>query len=82
MQDVGVLQKIKNRLHCRLNIYLRRYDIMKNIDLTKYGISGTTEIVYNPSYDLLFEEETNSALTGYEKGQVSELGAVNVMTGV
>ena len=82
MQDVGVLQKIKNRLHCRLNIYLRRYDIMKNIDLTKYGISGTTEIVYNPSYDLLFEEETNPALTGYEKGQVSELGAVNVMTGI
>ncbi|MGN0744845.1 MAG: phosphoenolpyruvate carboxykinase (ATP) [Christensenellales bacterium] len=55
---------------------------MKNIDLTKYGISGTTEIVYNPSYDLLFEEETNPALTGYEKGQVSELGAVNVMTGI
>ena len=55
---------------------------MKNIDLTKYGISGTTEIVYNPSYDLLFKEETNPALTGYEKGQVSELGAVNVMTGI
>ena len=55
---------------------------MKNIDLTKYGISGTTEIVYNPSYDLLFEEETNPALTGFEKGQVSELGAVNVMTGI
>ena len=35
---------------------------MKNIDLTKYGISGTTEIVYNPSYDLLFEEETNLAM--------------------
>ena len=64
------------------NFILRRYDIMKNIDLTKYGISGTTEIVYNPSYDLLFEEETNPALTGYEKGQVSELGAVNVMTGI
>ena len=64
------------------NFILRRYDIMKNIDLTKYGISGTTEIVYNPSYDLLFEEETNPALTGFEKGQVSELGAVNVMTGI
>ena len=64
------------------NFILRRYDIMKNIDLTKYGISGTTEIVYNPSYDLLFKEETNPALTGYEKGQVSELGAVNVMTGI
>ncbi len=64
------------------NFILRRYDIMKNTDLTKYGISGTTEIVYNPSYDLLFKEETNPALTGYEKGQVSELGAVNVMTGI
>ena len=55
---------------------------MKKIDLTKYGISGTTEVVYNPSYDELFAEETNPALTGYEKGQVSELGAVNVMTGI
>ena len=55
---------------------------MKNIDLTKYGITGTTEVVYNPSYEMLFEEETNPSLTGYEKGQVSELGAVNVMTGV
>lgn len=38
------------------NFILRRYDIMKNIDLTKYGISGTTEIVYNPSYDLLLKK--------------------------
>ena len=55
---------------------------MAQIDLSKYGITGTKEIVYNPSYDLLFEEETNPALEGYEKGQVSELGAVNVMTGI
>ena len=55
---------------------------MKEIDLSKYGITGTTEIVYNPSYDLLFEEETRSDLEGYEKGQVTELGAVNVMTGI
>ena len=53
---------------------------MKTIDLTKYGITGTTEIVYNPSYEMLFEEETKPGLEGYEKGQVSELGAVNVMT--
>ena len=52
------------------------------IDLTKYGITGTTEIVYNPSYEMLFEEETKPELEGYEKGQVSELGAVNVMTGI
>ena len=55
---------------------------MANIDLKKYGISGTTEIVYNPSYETLFEEETKPGLEGYEKGQVSELGAVNVMTGI
>ena len=55
---------------------------MAAIDLSKYGITGATEIVYNPSYDLLFEEETKADLEGYDKGQVSELGAVNVMTGV
>ncbi len=55
---------------------------MANIDLTKYGITGTTEIVYNPSYELLFEEETKAGLTGYEVGQVTELDTVNVMTGI
>ena len=55
---------------------------MAEIDLKQYGITGTTEIVHNPSYELLFEEETKPELTGYEKGQVSELGAVNVMTGI
>ncbi len=50
--------------------------------LEKYGITGTTEVLYNPSYEVLFEEETKSDLTGYDKGQVTELGAVNVMTGV
>jgi phosphoenolpyruvate carboxykinase (ATP) len=56
--------------------------IMQNVDLTQYGITGATEIIYNPSYEMLFDEETKPELTGYEKGQVSELGAVNVMTGV
>ncbi|MCH5337617.1 MAG: phosphoenolpyruvate carboxykinase (ATP) [Acetatifactor sp.] len=55
---------------------------MAEINLSKYGINGTTEIVHNPSYELLFEEETKPSLEGYEKGQVSELGAVNVMTGI
>ena len=55
---------------------------MANIDLSKYGITGTTEIVHNPSYEVLFKEETKPELEGYEKGQESELGAVNVMTGV
>ena len=55
---------------------------MKMIDLKKYGISGTTEIVRNPSFEELFIEETKPGLEGFEKGQVSELGAVNVMTGI
>ena len=55
---------------------------MAQIDLSKYGISGTTEIVHNPSYEDLFTAEMDPALEGYEKGQLTELGAVNVMTGV
>ena len=54
----------------------------KKEDLLKYGISGVTEVVYNPSYEVLFEEETKESLTGFDKGQNTELGAVNVMTGV
>ncbi len=55
---------------------------MATLDLQKYGITGTTDIVYNPTYEQLFAEETEPSLEGYEKGQVSELGAVNVMTGI
>ncbi|MBR6118821.1 MAG: phosphoenolpyruvate carboxykinase (ATP), partial [Oscillospiraceae bacterium] len=55
---------------------------MANIDLTKYGISGTTEIVRNPSYEYLFQAEMDPSLTGYEKGVLTELDAVNVMTGI
>ncbi len=55
---------------------------MSKINLEKYGITGSTEIVYNPSYELLFEEETKAGLDGYEVGQNTELGAVNVMTGI
>ncbi len=55
---------------------------MKKIDLTKYGITGVKEVIHNPSYEELFKAETDPSLTGYEKGQVSELGAVNVMTGI
>ncbi len=51
-------------------------------DLKKYGIEGTTEIVYNPTYEQLFSEETLPSLEGFEKGVETELGAVNVMTGV
>jgi phosphoenolpyruvate carboxykinase (ATP) len=51
------------------------------ISLEKYGIKNVTDIVYNPSYEDLYNEELNPNLQGFERGQVSELGAVNVMTG-
>ena len=55
---------------------------MANLDLTQYGITGTVEVLHNPSYEVLFAEETKPGLEGFEKGQVTELGAVNVMTGI
>src|SRR5574344_58980 len=55
---------------------------MSTIDLSKYVISGVKEIIYNPSYETLYNEETAAGLTGYEIGQKTELGAINVMTGV
>ena len=55
---------------------------MANIDLSKYGISEVAEIVHNPSYEVIYDEEVKPGLEGYEKGQVSDLGAVNVMTGI
>ena len=55
---------------------------MSNLDLTKYGIENVTEIVHNPSYEILFEEENKPGLEGYEKGQLTELDAMNVMTGI
>ena len=55
---------------------------MATLDLSKYGINGATEVLHNPSYDVLFAEETKPGLEGFEVGQVTELGAVNVMTGV
>ncbi len=55
---------------------------MASIDLAKYGITDVKEIVYNPSYEFLFEEEMKPELTGYDKGQLTELDAVNVMTGI
>ncbi len=51
--------------------------------LASYGIkTGTAEVLYNPSYEVLFDEETKEGLQGYEVGQETELGAVNVMTGI
>ena len=53
-----------------------------NLDLSVYGITDVKEIVYNPSYEELYEEELKPGLEGYENGQLTELGAVNVMTGI
>ena len=55
---------------------------MATVDLSKYGITGVNEIIHNPSFEKLYEDEINPALEGYEKGQETELGAVNVMTGI
>ena len=55
---------------------------METYGLEKYGITGRTEVVYNPTYEQLFEAEMDPALEGFEKGQLTELGAVNVMTGI
>ena len=55
---------------------------MPKIDLSKYGITNVKEIVYNPSYEFLYQEEMKSELEGFEKGQLTELNAVNVMTGI
>ena len=55
---------------------------MAVLNLEQYGITDVKEIIYNPTYEFLYEEEMKSGLEGYEKGQLTELGAVNVMTGV
>ncbi len=55
---------------------------MSVIDLTKYGITGTTQIIHNPSYEELFKDEMDPSLEGFDKGVLTELDAVNVMTGV
>ncbi|MBQ7205553.1 MAG: phosphoenolpyruvate carboxykinase (ATP), partial [Muribaculaceae bacterium] len=54
----------------------------KAILAEKYGITGVTEVLYNPSYEVMFNEEMKPGLEGFDKGQETELGAINVMTGV
>lgn len=56
--------------------------ITKSISLEQYGIKNVNEIIHNPSFEKLYNDELNPNLEGYEKGQLTELGAVNVMTGV
>ena len=78
---------IKKVYFCRdieneLNLKYFYKNFMSTIDLTKYGITDVKEIVHNPSYEVLFAEETKAELEGYERGQVTELDTVNVMTGI
>ncbi len=54
----------------------------KAILAEKYGITGVSEVLYNPSYEVMFNEEMAPGLEGYDKGQETELGAINVMTGI
>lgn len=63
-------------------IHYINQNTMSTLDLTKYGITGVKQVFHNPSYEQLFNDETNAALEGYEKGQNTELNAVNVMTGI
>ena len=67
---------------CLENYIVRKDTNMAALDLTKYGITGTKSISYNPSYEQLFKDEMDPSLTGYDKGQLTELDAVNVMTGI
>ena len=55
---------------------------MAKLDLTQYGVTGSTVIAHTSSYEYLYEEETKADLTGFDKGQDTELNAVNVMTGI
>jgi len=55
---------------------------MKKLDLSIYGITDAIEVHHNPTFEELYRAETDSSLKGYEKGKVTELGAVNVMTGI
>ena len=55
---------------------------MAAVDLSKYGITDVTEIIHNPSFEDLYKYEMDPSLEGFDKGVETELGAVNVMTGV
>ncbi len=81
------LGNIDNQVKIMIELSRKKYtwkeeSYMANLDLTKYGITGVKEIIHNPSYDQLFKDETDPALEGFDKGQVTKLGAVNVMTGI
>ncbi|MBK0033420.1 phosphoenolpyruvate carboxykinase (ATP) [Erwinia sp. S43] len=59
-----------------------RTNDLTGLDLVAYGITDTVEVVHNPDYDTLFKEETQPGLTGFERGTVTQSGAVAVDTGI
>ncbi len=71
--DLGNYQEHNNSL---FNIFIK----MANLDLSKYGIVDVKEVLHNPSYEVLFEEETKDGLTGFDKGQVTE--CININTNI
>ncbi|WP_312204487.1 phosphoenolpyruvate carboxykinase (ATP), partial [Mixta calida] len=51
-------------------------------DLVAYGITDTVEVIHNPDYETLFKEETLPGLSGYERGTLTQSGAIAVDTGI
>jgi len=51
-------------------------------DLEKLGIKGNYEVVYNPSYEELYQAEVSPENQGFEKAELTESGAVSVKTGI
>ncbi|KDM92153.1 phosphoenolpyruvate carboxykinase (ATP) [Photobacterium galatheae] len=63
-------------------VHAEEQKVSQSLDLSQYGIQNVKEVLRNPSYEVLFAEETKPELEGYEKGVVTELGAVAVDTGI
>lgn len=55
---------------------------MTNLDLSNYGISGVKRVIHNPSYEVMFQAEISEKNEGFEKGVLTETGAVAVKTGI
>ncbi len=56
--------------------------VTSTIDLSQYGLTDTVKILHNPSYETLFVEETRPELCGFERGRLTNLGAISVDTGI
>ncbi len=73
------------KYHCDIIFLKLGNNFLEDINmfhLTIEGLNNPKEIIHNPSLDFLCKEELKDDLQGYEKGKLTDLGAVNVMTGV